>query len=171
MNFILDDEEGRERKTKAIEFAIKFDLELTVCYHIGMLDTASTDNTVLTNLTAIYGDVIHVRTRATAIDRGEQHLLEGVFASLARMAGFTAPVHVTDSVMILSDMGENESQTVVMRSILHSARDEARNNTDNSSFLFSFELDGETHELIASCAAVDIDDESPCITIMTIFES
>jgi hypothetical protein len=119
-------------------------------------------------------DLIYAYTRAQAVEDGEQILLEGKLADMAREAGWVIPVYLTSTVFSILERVRDNKRTAsdfegVLWDILYMGGLHARRNTGDT-VKFNVYITGAGRQkrwlFIAEVGAVDIDNPAPCVTIM-----
>lgn len=120
-------------------------------------------------------DIICSYTRKQAIEDGDQMLLEGEHAQMARQVGYRYPVYLAHGVISLIEVAVNNPKWCndwngVLWDILWMSK-VASAKVNEQTRVFTVIITGtgkkRHHHLWIECGPTDIDDPAPCLTIMT----
>lgn len=118
-------------------------------------------------------DIVYSYTREQAVEDGEQVLLTGELAQMARQL-YKFPVYLTRSVWALVEMATSDKRyhndvPGVIWDILWMSRHYCRK-IDNQTTQFQVTITGtgrrRLHTLYIQCGPTDIDDPAPALTVM-----
>jgi hypothetical protein len=111
-------------------------------------------------------DVIYAYTRAQAIEDGEQVLAEGELAEVVKNNHYKYPLFITSNIWYLIDIASHhggDRASVLDRILADSHKPKTE---EGDTRFFSSEVAGSLHDFYIQCGATDIEDPTPCLTLM-----
>ena len=115
--------------------------------------------------------LLYAYTRKQALKDGMQHLLNG---ELTKEAGYKYPVIITNTILNLIELSIKNTICDfegIVWDILHMSKLGKKLSEDTVKFQVYISMSNtkkpKLFTFFAQCGALDIDDPSPCITIMT----